>query len=84
MCKENYLSRMYKSELEYINKIMLFQDYIYLHCGEIVLLIDDDFPDFRKLNEKKLMEIIFLYEQAGWKIRKERLKDRREFLLVFS
>jgi hypothetical protein len=84
LCKENYLSRMYKAELEYINKIILFQDYHYTSCGEVILLIDDDFPEFRILTDKKIGEIIYLYEQSGWKIRKERLNDRKEFLLVFS
>ena len=84
LSRESYLSIMYSSELEYINKIILFQDYHYENNGEIVILLDHDFPNFKTLDEKKMMELIFLYENRGWKIRKEKVKDRKEYLLVFS
>ncbi len=82
--KEIYLSRLYRNELAYINRIMLYQDYNYGSNGELVILVDDDFPDFSTLNEKKIGELIFLYEHSGWKIRKEELNGTKEFLLVFS
>jgi hypothetical protein len=84
LSRESYLSSMYSLELEYINKIMLFQDYHYESNGEIVILLDHDFPNFKTLDEKKMNELIYLYENKGWKIRKEKVKDRKEYLLVLS
>jgi hypothetical protein len=84
LSRENYLCSMYAVELEYINKIMLFQDHHYEDNGEIVILLDHDFPNFKTLNEKKIVEIISLYENKGWKIRKEVVTDRKEYLLVIS
>ncbi len=84
LSKENYLCSIYSTELEYINQIMRFQDYHFINNGEIVLLLDRDFPGFEFLNEKKIEEIISIYENVGWKIRKETVKDRAEFLIVLS
>lgn len=84
LSRESYLCSMYSVELEYINKIMLFQDYHYESNGEIVILLDHDFPNFKTLDEKKMSELIFLYENKGWKIRKEKVQDRMEYLLVLS
>ncbi|HVD99162.1 MAG TPA: hypothetical protein VNB90_13220 [Cytophagaceae bacterium] len=84
LSKASYLGNLYKEALEYINKIMLCQGQHYCHNGEMVILIDEDFPDFKQLDEKKLKEIIFLYERNGWKIRLEQLNSRKECLLIFS
>ncbi len=84
LSRENYLYSMYAVELEYINKIMLFQDNHYETNGEIVILVDSDFPNFKNLDERRIIEIVTLYENKGWKIRKEAVKDRKEYLLVLS
>ncbi len=75
---------MYSAELEYINKIILFQEHHYVSNGEIVVLLDQGFPNFKMLEEKKVDELIVLYEENGWGIRKEKIKDRSEYLLIFS
>lgn len=84
LTKHGYLSRMYSQELDYINKIILFQDFNFVDHGEIVVLLDKDFPNFMKLSEKKVKEIIFLYESSGWRIRLEKIKERMECLLIFT
>lgn len=75
---------MYSKELDYINKIILFQDFHFEDHSGIVILLDKDFPNFMNLNDKKVQDIIFLYETSGWKIRLEKLKERMECLLIFS
>ena len=84
LSRQRYLSGMYAQELAYINKIISFQDYHYESNGEIVILIDRDFPNFKNFDEKKMKEIIFLYEKKGWTVRKETVEGRKEFLLILS
>ncbi len=84
LSRENYLCGLYSDEVEYINKIMEFQDYYYISLGKIVVLIDFDFPNFKTLNDKKMTEIISMYEKAGWKIHIEKINVKREQLLILS
>jgi hypothetical protein len=84
LSRERYLCSMYALELTYINKIISFQDYHFESNGEIVILLDRDFPNFNTFDEKKMKEIIFLYEKKGWTVRKETVKDRKEILLILS
>ena len=80
--KNSYLCDLYAEELEYINKIMEVQDYYYVSLGKIVVLIDHDFPNFKTLNEKKINELIFIYEKAGWKIHIKEMKAKKEQLFI--
>ncbi len=84
LSKTAYLSSQYRNELDFINKVILFQEYYYQHNGEIVLLIDEDFPGFQVLSDQKIQDMIYLYEHSGWKIRLESLTNRKECLLIFS
>ena len=82
--KEDYLCSIYASELDYINQVMSFQNFHYINNGEIVILLDRDFPGFDSLTETKIKELISIYENEGWKIRKETIKDRAEYLIILS
>ncbi len=80
--RENYLCSLYPEELEYINKIMEIQHYYYLSLRKIVVLIDRDFPNFKTLTDKKMGDIISIYEKAGWKIDLKEIKLKTEQLLI--
>jgi hypothetical protein len=83
LSKENYLHHLYSAEVAYINKIMEFQNGYYISLGKIIILVDFDFPNFKNLNDKKMKEIISMYEKAGWEIRTEEIK-RKECLIILS
>ena len=82
--KEEFLYSLYSAELKYINQLINFQDFHYANNGEIVVLFDQDFPGFDSLDDRKIAEIISIYENVGWKINKKVIDERAERLIVFS
>jgi hypothetical protein len=82
LSRETYLCSLYSEELDYINKIMEIQDYYYLNLRKIVILIDRDFPNFKTLNDKKIGDLISIYEKAGWKIDLKEIKLKTEQLFI--